>query len=125
GTNLVGTGFSEVQFGNSAFSSLIVFSTTHDSVQAIVPADATNGPVRLRANGGEATGPNFTLAPGGLKLLSWDVHQGMPEYQKLVAGKSTVLRLFLGSDAPDTCAYVSGVLLEIQAPGGQLYRYAH
>ena len=124
GTNLASTGFSEVKFGGGAYSSLIVISAKHDLVEAVVSADASNGPVMVKTSAGEATGPAFTLSSGGLKLLDWEVHQGLPQYTKLVAGKSTVVRLFLGSDAPGGCAYVSGALLQVLGPGGSHINFA-
>jgi hypothetical protein len=124
GTNLASVGFSEAKFGASAYSSLIISSTSHNLIEAVVPADASNGAVMVKTTGGEATGPSFTLTSGGLKLLDWEVHQGLPQYDHLVAGKSTVVRLFLGSDAPGGCAYVTGVLLQLLGPGGSHINYA-
>jgi hypothetical protein len=124
GTNLADINFTEIKFGNSAYNSQIIFTTKYNLIEAVVPADATNGPVKIRTEGGEATGPDFTLSGGGLKLIDYEVHQGLPQYTKLVAGKSTVVRLFLGSDAPSGCAYVSGATLQLLGPGGSHVNYA-
>jgi ligand-binding sensor domain-containing protein len=117
GTNLQSLGFSEVKFGNSVYSSLIISTSLHNLIEAVVPSDASSGAVKVKTSSGEATGPQFTLSSGGLKLLDWEVHQGLPQYQNLVANKSTVVRLFLGSDAPGGCAYVTGALLQVLGPG--------
>lgn len=123
GTNLSSVGFSEVKFGDSVYSSLVISTSLHNMIEAVVPADATNGVVRVKTSAGEATGPAFTLASGGLQLLDWEVHQGLPQYQHLVAGKSTVVRLFLGSNAPGGCAFVSSAMLQVIGPGGAHVRF--
>src|SRR5690606_24216179 len=123
GTNLTSLGFSEAKFGASVYSSLIISTTRYNLIEAVVPSDASSGPVMVKTSSGEATGPEFTLSTGGLKLLDWEVHQGLPEYQDLVAGKSTVVRLFLGSDAPGGCSFVTGALLQLLGPGGSHIRY--
>ena len=114
GTNLRGLGLTQVQFGTSASSSLPVYSLAHDLLKAYVPLDATNGPVTVRTGADPmvATGPDFTVTGNGLTILDAEIHQGLPGYQHRIAGKSTVVRVFLGSDDPDGgCAFAtSGTL---------------
>jgi hypothetical protein len=120
GTNLVSGGFPDIKFGDGEYSSIITFGTSPTLVSAYVAEDATTGPVRLRTDSGEATGPIFTVSSGGLKILDWDVHQGLPEYGPvgLISGKSTVVRVFLGSDDPNgACAFVSDAVLQTLADG--------
>jgi ligand-binding sensor domain-containing protein len=114
GSSLASPGFTEVRFGDSAWSSLAVLEERPGLLRVRVPADATNGPIRVRTPAGEASSTtNFARGAGGFKIFGYEVHQGLPQYP-LVAGKNTVVRVFVGTDNPNgLCAYADQAVLQI------------
>ena len=114
GTSLASPGFTEYRFGDGAYRSLNIIEERPGILRVRIPDDATSGPIRVRTPAGEATSAtDFTLGTGGFKIFGWEVHQGLPQYP-LVAGKSTVVRVFVGTDSPDgLCAYADHAVLQI------------
>lgn len=116
----------EVQFGDSEWSSLIVVNRNENDFEynrqwVVVPEDATTGPVRLRTASGVAESDEiFTVAEGQLTLMDYEVHQGLPG-MPLVAGKSTVVRLYLGTSNPaGVCAYATRAAVQLLDPQDNL-----
>lgn len=123
GMNLDGPGFDKVRFGNSEFNSLIVLSQEYNHVRVLVPKDATNGNIQVKTASGTATSPeSFTLVLGGVRVFGWEVQQGLPEYP-LVANKSTVVRIFVGSTDPNQCVYITNAALRVLPFGGDIDTY--
>ncbi len=124
GSNLEDIGFSEVRFGDSAWNSLIVEEQDWYGLDVIVPADATTGPVRVRTQGGtHQSADDFVVASGSLQLLGYEIHQGLPGLT-LVAGKSAVVRLYLGSSNENVCAYATRAAVQLLDPNGGLTVFA-
>ncbi|MBV7327073.1 IPT/TIG domain-containing protein [Chloroflexi bacterium TSY] len=122
GTNLQSTGFPDVKFGDSEWQSLNISNTTYNRMDVIVPDDATSGAIQVRTTGGMGSGPDFTLIAGGLRLIDWEVHQGMPQYPR-VAEKTTVVRLFLGTNASDgSCAFLNRAAIQLLRQGSNTPR---
>lgn len=114
GTSLASPGFTEYRFGNGAYRSLNIIEERPGILRVRIPDDATSGPIRVRTPAGEATSAtNFTLGAGGLTIFGYEVHQGLPQYP-MVAGKSTVVRVFVGTNNPNgLCAYADRAVLQI------------
>jgi ligand-binding sensor domain-containing protein len=120
----------EVQFGDSAWSSLIVVNRNENDFEyrrqwIVVPDDATTGPVRLRTASGIAESDEiFTVAGGELTLVDYEIHQGLPG-TPLVAGKSTVVRLYLGTSSSEgVCAYATRATVQLLDPQNNLNVFA-
>lgn len=119
GSNLNGPGFEEVRFGSSDWNSLTLVEQDFRKLIVIVPGDATTGKVRVRTASGTAVSPdNFSITQGGIRLFDWQIHQGLPGYPG-VTGKSTVVRLFLGSTTKDACAYATRAVVHDLDPLGR------
>jgi ligand-binding sensor domain-containing protein len=113
----------DVRFGNGGWISSLI-TQTHNHIQ--VHAAGTSGAIQVRTASGTATSTNsFTFGSGGLVLFGWEVHQGVPVGNLLVAEKTTVVRAFVGSDDPSLPAYVDGALLRIYKLGGTTPELAH
>jgi len=112
------TGVVEVRFGNSGWTTQLV-SQAHNFIEVHIPLDATTGKVQVRTVGGTATSPDiFTIETSTLQVFGWDVHQGLPGVCcQLVAGKSTVVRVFVGSTSAASAAYANRGLLRVWRAG--------
>jgi ligand-binding sensor domain-containing protein len=115
GTNLKSPTLSQVRFGSSSWR---LIGAQYNEIVTAVPTDATTGYVQVRTPGGTATSTTpFTVGMGGLTILDWQVHQGLPSYPR-VAGKSTLVRLFVGTNNPQGwCAYVDRAVLRVMRQG--------
>jgi len=103
----------EVQVGSSSWHILFI-TQTHSLVELSVPGDATTGKVRVRTETGTATSStDFTLSNATPVYLGWEVNQGLSQYPKLIAGKTAVVRVFVGSSTSSGPAYLSHARLRI------------
>jgi ligand-binding sensor domain-containing protein len=105
----------EVRFGSGSWVSSLI-TQTHNHIQ--VHAAGTSGAIQVRTASGTATSASsFTVGSGGLTVFGWEVHQGVPVGVLLVAEKTTVVRVFVGTNDPALPAYVDGALLRIYKLG--------
>ncbi|MGQ9567647.1 MAG: two-component regulator propeller domain-containing protein [Anaerolineae bacterium] len=103
----------EVQVGNSSWHILFI-TQTHSHIQLSTPWDATTGKVRVRTETGTATSStNFTLSNATPVYLGWEVNQGLSQYPYLIAGKTAVVRVFVGSSTSSGSAYLGHARLRI------------
>ena len=109
----------EVRFGTSSWYALTI-SHTHNHIRVCVPSDATSGTLKVRTASGTATSPAQFTAGNPLKIFGHQVHQGLPSYT-LVAGKSTVVRVYVGSSSSTLPAYVDRAELTVVPIGGPMF----
>ncbi|MGC8837041.1 MAG: two-component regulator propeller domain-containing protein [Anaerolineae bacterium] len=103
----------EVRVGSSSWQTLFI-TQTHSYIQLSVPWDATTGKMRVRTETGTATSStDFTLSNATPVYLGWEVNQGLSQYPYLIAGKTAVVRVFVGSSTSSGSAYLSNVRLRI------------
>lgn len=115
GSNLTAPGLTEYRFGSGEWKST---ATAYNGMTVTVPISATSGFVQVRTPGGVATSPApFTVGAGGLTIFDWQVHQGLPSYPR-VAGKSTLVRVFVGTNNPQGwCAFANRGALHVLRQG--------
>lgn len=115
GTGLASPTSTEYKFGNGAYRTLDIIEQHPGRLRVRVPADATAGPIYVRTPAGEtASSIIFALASGGFTTFGYEVHQGLPQYP-LIAGKSTVVRVFVGtSNTNGLCAYANNAVLQVK-----------
>lgn len=107
---------SQVYFTQS-FTPAEIVSQDPYHIQVRVPSDAVSGPIMLIDSGNNNifTDDDFTVTQ--LEILGAELNQGLAGYP-LIAGKDTVVNVFLGSSSILYPAYLDGVSLDVKDASG-------
>jgi ligand-binding sensor domain-containing protein len=134
GANLGGA--SRIRFSNGAEATNLE-PLASNRLRIKIPANASSGPLTLITDSGSVVlSPPFTFAalcpqkpdkscagPGDGGAI--EVNQGLPDdMYPLVAGKETLVRVYVGSSVPNAFVAIDSATLTVIGPSGMVFRSA-